>query len=259
MDIVNCTDRGTNAFSIFTALVMQEDIRRSGLYQLGVNGEVEARRYSQNPEPRFSGFRPNSDADHVLEFTALNKAIFCIYPDRLDHETYVNADMLGAIHDSGEITNGDIPDDGTRSAKYNEIERKNIQENIIDKCSPEIASWLEALLSLFLEEKEEFGLYTVGCDKLSLVCRCLVYEKQGRGGDIRIKDTYYKLSKRDQEAISYTGSVLATDIFLYNSLEGHPKLLTSRYFSIFMEIIQSAAKQIRGSEIQWLNNYLTTH
>ena len=260
---ISSTEYDRVSFEILSNFMELERIKCVGPLMHGMNGEAEARMFASDPDPRFPYSYGQSDGNHTLETLSLNKIIHLRYNKSISryysHDFYVDADFALWQHDYGEYKNGDIADDGTRPKDTDRIEYQILKEDLWDKLTEDTdGEWLESLHKEMLDESTAFGGYCKMLDNFSRVIYCLDRERQGHGGDAKIKEAYFGLSDSDKKAIEYTGSRLTADIFLYSTLEGHPNFFRHNCFPVFIRLIQSAAKSVRGSEIEWLHRYLST-
>ena len=163
------------------------------------------------------------------------------------------------LHDVGEILHGDIKDDGTRPNDVELEEAEFIQNEILAKV-PDIRlrGYINLYLYLMRNHAKGDGELLYMIDKHVLPLAHLVYESFGRGGSLDFKS---EPTAEDLASKEYTGSTKPADILLCNTLRAdkNQELFKHPAFPILIEIIQSAAKAVRGEEMEWLHRLIQDH
>ena len=234
-------------------------MKRSGPDMCGINGNRSARRFARTKNTKFDlRLRAQSNAEHTFLVFNLSTLLFDNYlVYDYDHNKFFIVSRSILQHEVGENKIGDIPDDGTRPKNIDQIELGYLRRRYWKYLPPNMKDSFEYFHHNMEEGLDDLGVFCKMCDKFAYILDCLCWEALGRVGDMRIKRRFFKLSDADKVAIKYTKTNVATDIFLYNTLEGHKEFFTHEYFKYFIELVQSAAFIARGSEIAWLHEYLS--
>lgn len=237
------------------------NVRRMGVAKCGSNGRPATKNGLNKITEPFFAMREQSDAEHVFGTMLLATLLSDYYPEqfpRADERDYL---LTMLYHELGEVASGDVPDDGTRDNRSQDQKEFDFIRGFLTSHYPTTAGAEKlALYSAFLNKDSDIGRNAFLIDKVDAILFNLYLESCGRAGSInwRIKHFGSKPAKgrtlSDKECVEITGSDKPADVWLcalvYNS-----DAIKYPTFSIFKEIIQSAAFVVRGETMRWFDNF----
>ena len=219
--------------------------------------------YPYDKDYPFMDCYPESINTHHLGCVILANAIFSMPFNAFSTREKNQILTFLACHDRGETETGDIPDDGTKGAVHSDIDQielndfvrnishfpVRIQEQLItnyclfDGLAPMRLSNSDAKLAQF--EKL--------CDKFESLLRSLVFEREGRGGDLMTKkEVTGSLSESDQKYIDLIGTSSQMDVWYASILM---KYHTFDFLPIFVQILDEAVFDVRSEPLPWVEKF----
>ncbi len=232
--------RLANNWTEFKGLAL---IPRSGYWRYGIYPEPDLRDWS----------RWESDLEHTAGLWKLVKLIQQNFPSQFfDYWEIQDALEIADIHEIGEKATGDVCDDGERDAEtLDAVERDFIQKTYLVGYSKTTAERLFKRFVEFQERSTHFGRLMYCCDKCEALLQGLLYEKQGRGGQLYYSDA----SPLEIEGARYANNNKLVDVWLYSFVKNAREY---EHFDFFMELIITAAKLVRGvdSPFPWLDELI---
>ena len=94
----------------------------------------------------------------------------------------------------------------------------------------------------------KLGQFLYCADKVEAVLQGLIYEDEGRGGDLKIKKDWTSQDRRGSET---TGSTALADVWAVHFLEVTSKMYAQK---LFIGILRAAVEDVRGEWFAWINN-----
>lgn len=279
------SDRGIGAYKMYYNFRLEDFMNRIGhedvLSELGPGLSMEEvraykrakKRAAEKIRKRFKITNPNLNNFGTQVISGHNAGIFelyiCFYLYFRDEFKLVFDHFRGVavalcFHDYPEYAKGDSRDyKNSRAHSVDDGERSILYEDT-RKCKNMRAAESVLLYDDLMREKyleSDIGFLMKMLDKLDFLTSLFVREQLGLGGSILYKDPD-KLNDYDKKSMEITGSTKPADIFLCNLLLNYPKIISHRWFPIFMEFMKSAAWCAREGQdedsrnLVWLDKYL---
>lgn len=225
----------------YALLKSQSKIIRSGFGLLGVYPYAV-----NNPvEPQ----RSESVLEHVAGTLILVNLISAYYPEAIPRTELLAYILLLLHHETGEGKIGDLPDDGRRDeAEKNRIELEALKA-YSQTLPPDLGQDLVIDFMEFQSKISQRGQVTYCIDKIEAVFQGLLYEMEGRGGDMQNKAKAWKVSEQDQKYMVQTGTTRLVDNWAAHFLD---KIKDLPCAPLFIEILRSAVEDVRGEWFDWL-------
>lgn len=216
--------------------IMRTGFARLGIYPCAMDGRVEDR-------------RSESVMEHVGGTLILANAISMFCPELLTEMELLRCVRLLLCHEVGEAETGDIPDDGRR----NELQKDQAElEAMTRYCRNFSLSYEMEAVHDFIEfqnKSSPFAQVVYCIDKLEAVLQGLIYEQDGRGGDLSDNAAVVEsLSEQDKLYMSRTGSMMLVDNWsahFFDLVRGFKCAPT------FVKILQAAVEDVRGEWFAW--------
>ena len=259
--------RPRNIWEIYKIFHQGDRIARSGNYLCGV--------YKKPEDPADFDY-VECDTNHASSCEELARNIFRFYPNSvLEHLRERICNFL-RYHDLGELGIGDRPDDGScdRAEKFTD-ELSTFCDKIkylpIESQEELIRDFIifENALSpkIFLgEEHEDFTWskddlmamqFAKLCDKADAPLHALLYELEGRPGDLMFKKKYFDgITAQDQRYIDEIGESSQSAVWIAHFLDHYNNY---EFFPIFLAIIVEAVKEVRGEPFPWFVDFCIRH
>lgn len=199
----------------------------------------------------FDFSRSESDAEHVFGTEFLAKPLAEYFPEIIPYGEQLDyLDML-RLHEMGENVLGDWPDNGNRDEKAKDQAEFAYLSTYL-KFYPD--AYRDKMLIIFKEmqtKATERGRTLYCLDKTEAILQNLIYEAQGRGGDLDKRLTFIAESTtRDQWEYEMTGSTKPADMWSFGFFK---KCAEYEHIKVFKDIIIAAALDIRGEPFAWLD------
>ena len=199
----------------------------------------------------FDYSRSESDAEHVIGTEFLARPLAEYFPEIIPYcEQSDYLDML-RLHEMGENVLGDIPDNGNRDETAKD-EAEFAYLSMYLKFYPE--AYRSKMLIIFKEmqtKATERGRTLYCIDKTEAILQNLIYERQGRGGDLNKRLTFItEPTTRDKWEYEMTGSSKPADMWSFAFFK---KCEDYEHIKVFRDIIVLAAREIRGELFNWLD------
>ncbi len=151
-------------------------------------------------------------------------------------------------HEIGEKKLGDLPDDGRRDE---EAKNRTELEAIRDFCRTLPPDLGNRLLNDFMElqtRNSRRGQIAFCIDKSEAVLQSLLYEADGRGGNLTNKAITSKISEQDAYYMRMTKSSALVDNWAAHFLD---KAKGMECLPVFEEILRAAVENVRGKWFDW--------
>ena len=260
MKQIRATERGTKFYQAYKELYKLRNVKRVGFILGNCYGEEEQKALQQKGGGFFNN-RPQSDQEHCDGCKIIVMLLDMIYPEVMipkPGETlsygYDRFRLLlrgASEHELGENATGDVASDGTRDEKKKDEEELWYVILWLYLCFDKKTAKLGVRLFKEMQEKStDIGKLLFLIDKIDAVLYNLLLEEEGHTGYITAKPYVTEL---DRKAIEATGDDRNAGVWLYNTLATTPQLLDFELTPIFLEIVQSAALEVRGEEMDWIN------
>lgn len=215
--------------------------------------------------------RAESDAEHTLGMAALVMLVAMYFPQLIHPSETALFMQVALLHEMGETVIGDIPDDGRRDeAKKTTKERQIVLQFVKNMPEPHGTNLIDAFIE-FQDRTTRRGRLLYGLDKLEAVLQGLIYEKEGRGGDIRNKAAQLRLSEQNRESVRRASSTWSclSDRDRENMERAHSTRLVDIWSVHFLELIQgmpeapvlrrilkAAVLDVRGEWFDWAESLM---
>jgi len=241
---IEVSERGRNFFKLYCKEAGLEGIFRSGFSIWGAcPGGQDIKNIPQN------------DAEHCNGMHAIVVLLLMFFPElSIAAELAIVLHRITFFHELGEISIGDIPDDGSKNAQNDLMERDYVF-NIIDECLPnEYGEATKQMYMSFQNRSDELGKLAYLIDKMDAILRGLAYEKSGCGGFYSKKKNPTEQDRRTREKTQVENlpdNWLCGLLFKIDIQEYLP------YLKIFLEIFQSAVWCVRGERAKWLDQWVS--
>lgn len=211
-------------------------------------------KYGIYPEPDpLDHSRWESDLEHTAGLWKLVKLLQQNFPGQFfNYWELQDALEIADLHELGEKVTGDICDDGERDSETLDLaERQFIKEAYLTGYSKANAEHLYELFCQFQNRSTKFGRTMYCCDKTEAMLQGLLYEKQGRGGQL----FYGEASPLEIEGARVANNNKLVDIWLYSFIKNAKNY---EYFEFFINFIVKAAQIVRKVEdpFPWLHKIL---
>ena len=248
----HATEIGKQIWDGYKLYRLLGSVIRAGCALTGANGPPKDKTF----EP-FTPFPLDTDISHSAGICKLLSLISAHYPQIIPREEIFNYHTLAEVHDMGELDEGDLPDDGTRDKRIcDENELVWIEAYLAKTYPSDVVNSILEFYNEFESKSTTRGkiFYLLG-DKLDNILMSLVMESLKRKPNILNKVFMFGKNPDvllDVQSTEFTETTSAADNFLYCEFY-NPEFFSYPHLDIFFEIIQSAALDVRGEEMLWLN------
>lgn len=224
----------------YATLKRQCMILRSGFARLGI--------YSGTPDGRTEPGRSESVAEHVLGTLILANVIAMFCPEVMTEAELVRSVRLLLCHEVGESDSGDIPDDGRRDELAKNQAELRAMTNYCQDLPTNYAMAAIHDFTKFQSRSSELAQVVYCIDKIEAVLQGLIYEQDGRGGDMTSEAIVQSLSEQDQMYMKRTGSTSLVDNWSAHFFD-HSRGF--RCAPLFRKILRAAVEDVRGEWFAW--------
>ena len=219
----------------------ESEVIRSGFGMYGV--------YHYNMRAVFDLDRSESDLEHVMGMQILVTLVSLFFPVLLSREEKDLAIYTTLVHEAGERIFGDIPDDGNRDeARKNQVELQAVRE-LVAELPAEVAARIGTIFMEMQQRSSRLGQFLYCAGKVEAILQGLIYESEGRGGDISVKMAVVDLSQQDKRGIERSNSKMLVDIWSVHFFDVTKNMYASE---IFTGILRAAMEDVRGAWFAWL-------
>ncbi len=261
----NISDAGKQIWEGYKLYKLSNTVNRAGFRLTGAYGTV-------HEIGAFSDIPVDTVLSHSAGMCKLISLISCHFPKVIRPDELFSYTFLAENHDIGELGGGDLPDDGTRDKITTNAGEREIIESYLYRAYPrEIARYGLKLYDELTEKSTPFGQFAYLIDKLDGILTALFYEFLIKR--IRDEGKYPKefplgvrpcildkvlVHHRDADKLVditstfYTQNTFAADNFLHCEFF-NPEFFAYPHLDVFFEIIQSAAYDVRGSKMKWID------
>lgn len=224
-------------WQVYRILKTESEVIRSGFGTYGI--------YDYKVGACFDMNRSESDLEHTAGMQILVMLTMAFFPDLFSEEDKQTILYITLIHEVGERRFGDIPDDGNRDE-----ERKNRLElaavmDILKSFPKELAEKVRLGFMEMQARSSALGQFLYCADKVEAVLQGLIYESEGRGGDLKMKEGWTLQDLRGSEATESTDLV---DVWAVHFLQVTSKMYTQ---TLFAGILRAAVEDVRGEWFAW--------
>lgn len=227
-------------WQIYRILKTESEVIRSGFGTYGV--------YDYEVGVSFDMNRSESDLEYTAGMQILVMLITALFPDLFSEEDKQTMLYTTLIHEVGERKFGDIPDDGNRDEeRKNRLELEAVTD-ILKGLPEDLAEKVRFDFMAMQMRSSKLGQFLYCADKVEAVLQGLIYEDEGRGGDLKIKKDWTSQDRRGSET---TGSTALADVWAVHFLEVTSKMYAQK---LFIGILRAAVEDVRGEWFAWINN-----
>lgn len=196
--------------------------------------------------------RNESDAEHDYGMIVLTILLKEFYPDVITQDIFGNVLINVAFHELGENDTGDIADDGRRDNEAKDAQEFNSIKFYLERAGFSYASKRDILANLqaMQQKSSRIGEILYFIDKTEAVLQNIIYDRQGRGGDMSKKAYVNQIvSDKDQQSMLETGSTRPAVNWFRGFWDSYHE---REIFPIFANIVREAMKDVYGVAPDWI-------
>lgn len=234
-------DRAKLVWQKYAFLKSQSKVIRTGFGLTGI--------YPYDAENPVELSRSESDLEHVMGTVILASLISAYYPETIPAAELSDAILLLSHHELGEIGIGDLPDDGSHDQNAKDAAELGAMRAYCDDLPSDLGWKLLVNFMEFQTKTSSRGQVCYCIDKLEAVLQGLLYETEGRVGDLAKKRTTGEISERDKAYIQRTGTTRLVDCWGAHFLDVTAGLCGS---TVCAEILRAGVETVRGKWFDWL-------